>query len=214
VAIGEPYVSYQKRLIKSAKEIMPHIDLLTWTDELPKGSKSYAESMYGFKMYAFQEAFNAGYDLVVWLDTPTVFHEDISFVFDLLEKSEHKTFAIATDVKLYKYINEQSLKYFGITRQEVKNKDWFLNYGFIFGFTKDSEIYQQMFECEKLGLFTTQEQDYQDHLNNSNKLFFGEYVEHRHEESIISMLIQKQNFKLSPNSVVMSKLEFQKTPLS
>jgi hypothetical protein len=170
--------------------------------------------MYGFKMYAFQEAFNAGYDLVVWLDTPTVFHEDISFVFEILEKSEHKTFAIATDVKLYKYINEQSLKYFGIKRQEVKDKDWFLNYGFIFGFTKDSEIYQQMFECEKLGLFTSQEQDYQDHLNNSNKLFFGEYVEHRHEESIISMLIQKQNFKLSPNSVVMSKLEFQKTPLS
>jgi hypothetical protein len=213
VAVNEPYVSYQKRLIKSVSEIMPDVPLLTWTDELPKGSKPHSESMYGFKMYAFQEAFDAGYDSVIWLDTPTVLHKNIYHVFELLEKNEYKEFAIATEAELYQYAHDSTLDYFGFTRQQIKDFGYKLNYGFIFGFVRGSKTYEQMFECERKGLFLSAEQDYQDHLYNSGQAFKGEYVEHRHEESIISMLIQTQGRNLLLLETVINHLEWEKTAL-
>ncbi len=213
VAIGLPYVNYQNRFVNSCKEVMPNIDVLTWTDRLPEGSKSYSESMYGFKMYAFREAFKQGYDSVIWLDSPTVLKKDISFMFDILEASEYGEVVVSTDAKLYQYVNDDTLNYFNVPRQEAKNKGWMLNYGFIFGFLKDSPTYKKMFACEIGGLFTSSEQDHWDHLNNSGKLFNGEYVEHRHEESIISMIVQTEGRGMVPISAVDKHLEWEKTPL-
>jgi len=204
VAIGEPYTAYQDRLIESIKKY--GYDYISWKDELPINSKSHETSMYGFKMYAFQEAFKKGYESVLWLDSPTEILGNIDFIFEEIEK--HGEVAYSTDAKLYKYCNDETLKYFNIDRHKVKDLNWSLNFGFVFGFTENNSTYKKMFECERLGLFTSREQDYQDHLTNSNILFNGEYVEHRHEESIISMIIQSEGRKLNDINDVIKQLKW------
>ncbi len=149
--------------------------------------------MYGFKMYAFQEAFNRGYTSVIWLDTPTVLHKPIDEFFDILEANKNGELVVATQSELYKYVNNSTLEYYNLTREQVKEAGWLLNYGFIFGFTKDSETYQKMFAGEKAGLFTSAEQDWQAHLNRDTA-----YDEHRHEESILSLVVQIEGRKLIP----------------
>lgn len=210
VAIGEPYTEYQANMIESVKKFSPQINLITWTNELPPGSKSHADSMYGFKMYAFKYAFEQGYDSVLWLDSPTILKKDISYVFDIIEADKHGEFAIATEAKLYQYCNQKTVNYFNVSRQKMKDDEWLLNYGFIFGFTKDSETYKKMAYCESIGLFSTLADDYEDHMTNSNHLFNAEYVEHRHEESIISMIIQSEGRTLTESGVVHDNLTWHK----
>ncbi len=217
VAIGSPYVDYQKRLKKSIDEMAPDVDYILWSDELPIGSRPHNQSLYGFKMYAFQEAFEK-YDSVIWLDSPTVLHKPINHVFEILEANSNGELIVSTEANLYQYINEKTLYYYGLTRQQVKDAKWLLNYGFVFGFTKESETYKKMFEAEKLGLFTTAHEDFVDHTNNTGKLFNGEYVEHRHEESIISIISQKEGRALIPLSYFNPDsnnkyFSFEKTPL-
>lgn len=213
VSIGSPYVQYQQRLKNSLAEMMPDVKALFWTDELPSGAKPHSESMYGFKMYAFEEAFRQGYDSVIWLDSPTVLHRNIDFVFDILESNLYGELVVSTESKLYQYCDERTIEHFQITRQYVKDMDWLLNYGFVFGFLSDSNTYQRMFDCERKGLFMTAEEDYIDHCTNSGKAFNSEYVEHRHEESIISMIVQSEGRKLIPLKKLKSCFSFEKTKL-
>ncbi len=213
VAIGEPYTSYQERLIKSIIDQMPGTRTMFWRDSLPEGSRSYKESMYGFKMYAFQEAFKH-YDSVIWLDSPTVLHTSIAPVFDLLESQGE--LVVGTKSKLYQYVNDTTLNYYGLDRQKLKDENWALNYGFVFGFTKDRPTYQKMFAGERAGLFSTAAEDYHDHIHNTGQAFNGEYVEHRHEESILSCIVQMEGRKMIPLEELEKDTKyfsFEKTPL-
>ncbi len=217
VAIGSPYTEYQKRFVNSVKEINPEIGIMTWTDELPLGARPHSESMYGFKMYAFQEAFKE-YDSVIWLDSPTVLHKSIAPLFDILESNEQGELIVATQSNLYQYVNDATLAYYNLNRQQVKDAGWMLNYGFVFGFIKSSPTYVKMFDAERKGLFTSSLEDNIDHTTNTGKAFNGEYVEHRHEESIISTISQMEGRKLIPLSDLNVSPEnkyfsFEKTPL-
>lgn len=195
VAIGKPYTEYQLRLVKSIQEQMPGQDYFMWNDILPPGAKPHNDSMYGFKMYAFGNIFKT-YDSVIWLDSPTVLHKSIAPLFDILEMDGE--LVVSTDVPLYKYVNDKTLNYYNFTREEVKNKEWMLNYGFVFGFTKGNKTYEKMVYAENIGLFSSFIDDNKDHVTNSGVLFNGEYVEHRHEESIISLIVQSEGRKLTP----------------
>jgi hypothetical protein len=50
-------------------------------------------------------------------------------------------------------------------------------------------------------------------LNNSGKAFNNEYIEHRHEETIVSMIIQSEGLELTPYSLIGPCFTFEKTPL-
>jgi hypothetical protein len=213
LAINEPYISYQKNLIQSIKSLMPDIPLITWTDELPPGSKSHSESMYGFKVWAFKYAFEQGYDSVIWIDSPVLLEKDISFLFDVLEADKNGEFSISDDPKLYMYSSEKTINYFKLTRQEIKDKKWDLNYGQIYGFTKDSETLKKLAFCESLGLFSTQAEHQYDHDNNSYKLFNGEYVSHRHDECLLSMIIQSEGRVMHNASIIHDSLTMNKYTL-
>lgn len=196
---------------------MPDTDMLMWNEHLPTDSRPHSESMYGFKMYAFKEAFEK-YDSVIWLDSPTVLHKSIAPIFDILEANINGELIVATEANLYQYVNDKTLAYYNLSRQEVKDKKWMLNYGFVFGFTKGSETFNKMFDAEKKGLFSTSEEDAYDHANNSFKAFNGQYVEHRHEESIISIISQMEGRSLIPlsefnKSTTDKYFSFEKTPL-
>lgn len=213
VSTGSPYTDYQKRLKASIEAVMPGMHLMFWTDELPKGSRPYEESMYGFKMYAFQEAFKA-YDSVIWLDSPTVLHRSIYPLFDILEGRGE--LVVATEAKLYQYVNEKTINHYRVTREHIKEKDWKLNYGFIFGFTRGYHTYEKMFAGERAGLFGGHMECYRDHVANNGKLFNGEYVSHRHEESVLSLLVQMEGRTMIPLTDINTNdhyLSFEKTPL-
>jgi hypothetical protein len=210
VSIGDMYVAYQNRLKESIRSFHNY-DLMFWSDDLPVGSKPHKESLYGFKVHAFKAAFDAGYDSVMWLDSPTVLTTDIDYLFDIIENEPE--LIVDSGVPLYQYCNEETINHYGYTPQEVKQLGWRLNFGYVFGFTKDSNTFKEMYEAEAKGFFTNAEQDYEDHIHNTGKKLNGEYVEHRHEESIISIIVQKEGRTLKPYSLVMGKLLHEKSPL-
>jgi hypothetical protein len=212
VSLNKPYTIYQNRLRNSCQQMCPYADLLFWTDELPEGARPHSESLYGFKPHAFNHAFKLGYDVVLWLDSPVVIMKDIQFIFDILDKDGYVVTGCET-ANLYQYCNDATLEHFNIKRQFVKDIKWILNYGHVFGFKKDSKHFLKFKECEELGLFTSAEEDYQDHLNNSGKAFNNEYIEHRHEETIVSMIIQSEGLELTPYSLIGPCFTFEKTPL-
>lgn len=212
VSLNKPYTDYQNRLRSYCSIMCPYADLIFWTNELPGGSKPHSESLYGFKVHAFNHAFEQGYDVVLWLDSPTVILKDIKFIFDMINVDGHFV-TMSNTTNLYQYCNDSTLKHFNVTRQFVKDSKWVLNYGYVFGFKKDSKYFLKFKECEEIGLFTSAEQDYEDHMNNSGKAFNREYVEHRHEESIISMILQSEGVQLTPYPLVGNCFEFAKTRL-
>ena len=120
VSMNKPYTNYQERLKRTCSEMCSYASQLFWTDELPPNSRTHKESMYGFKAHAFQYAFDLGYDVVLWLDSPTVIKKDIQFIFDKINEDGY--FATETHTKLFQYCNDRTLAYFGISRDEVKAK--------------------------------------------------------------------------------------------
>jgi len=197
VSIGDDvFVKFQDRLISYCKKYIPDIDVLTWTQKMPIGSKPHNESMYGFKMYAFEEAFNMGYDSVIWLDAGTVIKKSIFPLFSLLEKDENGVFTLYSDADLSNYVNDKTVKYFDVSRDDMDNQKSKLNYGFVFGFTKESVAYKEMMIAENCGLFGTFEENQRDTEINCGVLYNGKYVSHRHEEAVLSTIIHKRKIQI------------------
>ena len=80
----------------------------------------------------------------------------------------------------------------------------------MFGFKKGSAEFDKFKECESEGLFASIEEDYQDHLTNAGVAYNGEYIEHRHEESIVSLILRD---RLTPYSITGPCFEYEKTGL-
>lgn len=60
------YVKGAQRLRNSFND--PDIDLYTWDREYKIGSPPHRENPYAFKIYAFEKAWELGYEQVLWLD--------------------------------------------------------------------------------------------------------------------------------------------------
>lgn len=215
VSIGKQYTDFQQRLIQqfNTEFHSSDIDLITFSDTLPIGSRSHEESMYGFKMHAFQSAFNSGYESVIWLDAGVVLKSKhtMDVFFTLLESSQNGAFTMVEgigekdkfhknimEVYLSNFVNDKTLNYFNLTREFIDQEKWLLNYGFLFGFTKDSLIYLQMLQAEKDGCFGSVIENEIDTKQNSGILNNGKYSYHRHEEAVLSILLQKDGSNLIP----------------
>jgi hypothetical protein len=144
VSFGERYVNTQKRLRDSILAIYPDATLFFWTNELPPGSRSFHESLYGFKVHAVKYAIEKGFKKVVWIDTCAVLKAPIEPLFDA------GFIAVKDDNKLYKFSGYQT----------IKNKEWNLVGGSLYLFNffspKDHIVFSEWAKHEAAGLFGDQ----------------------------------------------------------
>jgi hypothetical protein len=150
------------------------IDLITWTDCLPKGSRPHAESPYGFKVHAIKAAYEKGYTSILWLDSPAyAVKEDISPIFDKIEKEGY--YAMSHIDPLENYVGNTALGEFGINREQLIGKN--LPSGSCYGFDLSIalELFNKFYECEKEGLFRSE--------------VVSESIIHRHDEAILALFL-------------------------
>lgn len=78
----ERYEYGQNRLLESLKnETADRI----FTKEYPVGCPEMTEVSHAFKMYMFKEAFNKGYESVLWVDASIVVLKDLEYIWNCIE---------------------------------------------------------------------------------------------------------------------------------
>jgi hypothetical protein len=170
------YIDQQTRLKESILAIHPDANFLFFTNEYPVGAKSYFDSMYGFKPHAIAEA-KKKYSKVFWMDTAMVLQKPVTQLFD------DEMIAAIDDNGLYKTISDSCLKYYGLTREQLKEElKWNLVggsfYFFDFNTPLANKIFDQWMEAEKVGLFGSQYQEASEQLQG-----------HRHDETCLAVAI-------------------------
>lgn len=172
VAFGERYVKQQERLKASILKIYPDANIMFWTEQLPEYSKPFLESLYGFKVYAVQQA-KKKYSKVLWLDPAMIINGEIDILFS------YEMIAVRDENRLSSFISDAYLQINHTTREYLDSFDVHLVggslYYFDFDTVKASMIYQEWKVCEQSGYFGSQEQEAR-----------GQLQGHRADESVMA----------------------------
>ena len=116
VASHAHYPVFQERLMRSLDQLAPGVPRVFYTRNLPPQWPEHASTPYGFKLYAMKEAHDKGHDVVMWLDADVRVTAPLDPVWKLIEQDGH--YLIQSDGDLHDYCNEETLKYFGMSRED------------------------------------------------------------------------------------------------
>lgn len=157
VAFGDRYVEQQVRLQLSIYEIYPEANIMFWTNTLPKASRSFYDSLYGFKPHAVQEAIDKGFRKVIFLDPAMILVDKIDDLF------QFEMMAVKDDNPLHNLISDRCRKNYLLTNEQIKDRQWHLVGGSIYYFDFEKEVTRKIFEtwksAEEKGLFGSQEEE-------------------------------------------------------
>ena len=121
VAFGPLYIAQQDRLKESILAIYPDAHLHFHRDKLPMNSRPFLDSLYGFKVHAIQQAINAGFKKILWLDPAMILVREIGNIFE-----NGEVIAVRDETALHKVISKSYLNSTGIDRHDLKDWDWHL----------------------------------------------------------------------------------------
>lgn len=116
----------QKRLIESYHSFAggsEQCDLKTFLGEESVGSPLHKDNPYAFKIFAINNLRSQGYEQILWLDASIVFVKNVRPIFDWIEEKgfffEHCGFSVG------QWCNNETLNYFGLTRDDAKQMPMF-----------------------------------------------------------------------------------------
>jgi len=140
------------------------------------GSPTHSQVPYAFKPYAIQKAIDAGVTTLLWCDSPIVAIKDITPVFEHIERSGYLFFDNIGH-PLGKWTNDKCLKYFGYSREEAMNIKQIMACCMGFDF-KEADILVR----------------FQEYKDLSNELYPGSWDNHRHDQTVMSFIINRSGF--------------------
>lgn len=185
-AFGKNYLPMLDRLIVSIHKTHPNSKLFIYRDQLPRNSKPHKDSMYGFKIHAIQEAVDAGYKKIVWLDSSCILVNDIRRVFQHCKT--HGIVASNDANFVWTNCNDAALRHFGITREQAKQIGLHFAAGSYYVLDFDIPLCREVFETwkesERLGLFGKSTDRWEDSGGPSG---------HRHDETCFGLSLWKHN---------------------
>jgi hypothetical protein len=171
LAFGAQYIAQLARLKESVRTIYDDVEIFSWINTYPQGSKTHKESNYGFKVHAVNHARDHGYDKIIWLDTAIVLKREVDEWFGLT--TDYGIVAAADDNLLINTCSDKAFEYFQVDKSYSEAAKQRLCGGsvFIFDFTSDwcCEIFETWERAERDGMFNAQ----------------GE-PKHRHDEACLS----------------------------
>lgn len=92
-------------------------EVMTWKNELPAGCPTPSEYPYAFKVYAFEQAFNAGCKVVLWCDASLWAIKPIMPIFDYI--NEHGLYFFKSGYSLAETATDRLLKYSDVNREDL-----------------------------------------------------------------------------------------------
>lgn len=111
------YRTYADRLERSLDEFGIDADRIIWRSEWPPACPPHQVMPYAFKYYAVKDAFQKGYQYVMWLDAGTQAVAPIEPLWDRI-KSHGYVLLNGAD-QLGKWISDYALNHFGYTRERA-----------------------------------------------------------------------------------------------
>lgn len=187
-AFGDLYVRQQERLKQSILKLYPDANIRFWSsesgdsynniNELPPGSKTFKESMYGFKVHCIFNCLKEGFPIIIYLDTAIVLENKID---EVLEFASKVGVAVPIDrSNLKDRVSDKALAYCNKKRHEIDHLTIVGGSLIIFDFnnpiTKD--IFAMWYDMEAKGLFGSE-------YEAANGLMQG----HRHDEACMSLCL-------------------------
>lgn len=153
VGVDGWYKRGSDRLNVSLKQFCPDVGKMIYSGFLPPEARPHTVSNYGFKVYAFIEAYKAGYRQILWCDSSIYAIKDCSEIFDVIDRDGY--YFINNGYKLSQTATDKLLSVVPITRDEVDNVPELTTCVFGFDFSKQNIIYlfEKWHEMERHGLF-------------------------------------------------------------
>jgi len=179
VGVGGWYPQGIDRLARSLNYHGFNGEVMLWKT-YPVGCPPHQENPYAFKLHAIQEAFDAGHDQVLWLDSSAWAIGNPAPVMDIIERQGH--YLWTSGYWTGQWTNDETLEHFGVTREEAMTIT--MIYALAIGLDRRNdrsmEFFRQWKEASALGLFKgdwkRKEGDHPDYLG------------HRHDQSSASLI--------------------------
>jgi len=193
-SFGQLYVRQQKRLRESILKIYPEANIMFWTSEsgstlndlseMPPGSKTFSESMYGFKVHCIKNCLRAGYKKIIFLDVAVCLEGEIDRVMELA--SEIGFVAPIDRSSLDGRVSYAALDYCGRSTESIKDLTIVSGSVYIMDFNNPvcEQVFRMWADMEDKGLF------------GSEKLAaHGKLQGHRSDEACLSLCLDAHGLK-------------------
>lgn len=178
------YIEQQARLKHSIQMIYPDAPLFFWTNEMPPGSRSFNESLYGFKPHAVKAALDAGYKQICFFDPAMILVKPMGHYQNIIK--DYGVLAVQDDNKLSPFCYDKALNHYGLSRDDIK--DWHLVggsfYYFDFNLPLCKTIFNTWLASELRGLFGSQKEQASEQLKG-----------HRNDEAMMALALYTSGSK-------------------
>lgn len=169
------YIHQQRRLRESVLNIYPDASILFFEDRMPRGSRSFYESLYGFKPHAIQEALDAGFKKVMWFDPAMILMTGIEPIV-----LKYPMVAVKDDSKLFRMVSKNACNFFQVSPALIEALDWHLvggsMYYFNFNDMRVRSIFDLWMRAERQGCFGSQQEAASEQING-----------HRYDETCLAL---------------------------
>ena len=185
------YLKGQERLKQSVQRYSPKIPVMSWQNEFQiNGCPKHSVNPYAFKPYAFIQAMSKDYDVVFWMDASCYLIKDIQPILDIVEHDGY--FMHEAGHWAGTWSNDNSLQYFGLTREEAMKIPMFT--AGCFGLNLKSEIglkfLTQWLDAANAGVFKGK-WDNKSKTESQSEICKG----HRHDLTCGSLIANKLGMK-------------------
>lgn len=187
-AVGGWYPKGQKRLIDSLIHHGYAGDILKWTNEWPNGNYNGANP-YEIKASALEQAINAGYTHILWVDCSMWAIKNPQPIFNIL--INEPIYVETNGYNCSQECSDASIEYFGITRDEAEKLPMCssgllgINYSNPLG----KQFADEWIQAAKNGAFNGS----REHANQSED---ERFLHHRQDQSIASLIMNKLGIKM------------------
>lgn len=173
------YQEKMKRLQASVEA--QGVKFIGYTSFEQVGCKPHSEVPYQFKPYAIQKAISEGVTTLLWCDSPLVALKDLSHVFSHIEEFGYLFFNNYGH-PLGRWTNDTCLNYFEKTREQAMNIKQIM--ACCMGFKIDPDFYNEPEHIFKV------------YRSLSDRLYPGPWDNHRHDQTVMSFLIERYGLEI------------------
>lgn len=185
VSFADGAGDYRKKMERLKASITtPGVDFVGFTSVEEIGARPHSEIPYQFKPYAIQKVREMGYTSVLWADSPILAVKPLDAVFQHIER-EGYIFFDNVGHSLGMWTNEKALNHFGMTREQAMNMQMIMACCMGFNFADRFDEFNDVWRKAEI------HNSFADYFNLSDELYPGSWDNHRHDQTVMSFIIQR-----------------------
>lgn len=196
---GDYYPAHQALLHASLRKAGNyHGDILFWTNAYPPGSASVAELPYHFKPMAMVEAVAQGHHVLLWLDAVMLAVKPIERIFRQIEDDGY--FLWSNPVAKWSvgaWTSDECLRHYKIDRASAFDMEMICSG--VFGWSLDHPVGKKLHDAfaETPAVALRGSKHNRNHIVAADPRVEG----HRHDQSVLSILMHQQGLHGTPGLV-------------